>query len=360
MIVLCIDVGSSSVKYAFYRGTGPLDCTRLDAGEMPGSATDPASLVERLWQTMGAHKPGAIGHRIVLGGSHFFEPVPVNDGVLRDVEALVSLEPLHLRAEIDVVRAVAARAPGVPQVLCFDTAFHQRMPAVARQLPLPAAIDPGLRRFGFHGLSYEYVASQLGERGAGRTIVAHLGSGASLCAMRAGELVDTTMGFSVLGGLMMATRPGDLDPGVLLQLMSLGYDSAEKLSDLLYHRCGLSGVSGGSGDMRALRAASPGDVGARAAVDLFDYQLLKHTGSMIAVLGGLDTLVFTGGIGEHDAATRATLCRSLEYMELRLDDDANARNATTISTLDSAIEVLVIATDENLMIARHTLETLKR
>jgi acetate kinase len=225
--------------------------------------------------------------------------------------------------------------PSVPNVLCFDTAFHRRSPEIAHRLPLPSAIDPALQRYGFHGLSYEYVASQL-RADAGRTVIAHLGSGASLCALRDREPVDTTMGFTALGGLMMGTRPGDLDPGVILRLLGSDAFDLASLTDLLYHRCGLLGVSGSSADMRTLLAREQNDTAARDAIELFIYQLRKQLGAMIAVLGGLDTLVFTAGIGENQPSIRQRIVDGCTYL--------------------GAFRTLVIPTDENLMIARHTRE----
>jgi acetate kinase len=358
MIVLCLDAGSSSLKFGLYRAEGLNDALQcVTSGTLDGALGDSRGLLDRLLKQFDA-RPDAVGHRVVFGGPNRFDPTIADETVLRELEGVSALEPLHLRAELDLVYAARAALPGIPQVLCFDTAFFQPMPAIAKRFPLPP-IDPALRRYGFHGLSYEYVTSALGPALAGRAIVAHLGSGASLCALRNGTPVDTTMGFSALGGLMMATRPGDLDPGAVLQLLSLGYDDRAKLSDIFFRRSGLAGVSGTSGDIRTLIAAAPGDERARDAIELFDYQLLKLTGAMIAVLGGLDTLVFTGGIGEHQPPVRLNLCRSLEHVGIRIDEQANARNAATISSEQSAVTVRVFPTDENLAIARHTLALLQ-
>ncbi|MBV8490659.1 MAG: acetate/propionate family kinase [Candidatus Eremiobacteraeota bacterium] len=353
MIVLCLDGGSSSLKFAAYRAAGRNGLRCLTSGTLIG-APDPRAVLGRLLRQVD-EKPSAVGHRIVFGGPARTQPVVADDDVLRELEALCPIEPLHLRPEIDLVIAAREALPGTPQVLCFDTAFHESMPDVAKRLPLPG-LDPMLRRYGFHGLSYEYVSTVLGDTLGARAIVAHLGSGASLCALRDGAPVDTTMGFSALGGLMMATRPGDLDPGVLLRLMGEGYD-ATQLSDLLYERAGLAGVSGVSGDMRALLAAAHTDQRARTALELYDYQLLKHAGALVAVLGGLDTLVFTGGVGEHQPEVRANLCRSLRYTGVEIDDEANVRNADVLSTPESGVSVRVVPTDENLTIARHALAT---
>jgi acetate kinase len=287
------------------------------------------------------------------------EPLRADKVVLDDLESLVAIEPLHLRPELDLVYAAQRWLPGAVQVLCFDTAFHRRAPAIARRLPLPPDLDPLLERYGFHGLSYEYITTQIGSD-SGRTVVAHLGSGASLCALRDRAPVDTTMGFSALGGLMMGTRPGDLDPGVVLQLLrNDGYD-AERLGDLFYRRCGLLGVSGETADMKTLMERAPSDARAREAIELFVYQLRKHLGAMITTLDGLDTLVFTAGIGERAPEIRAAAADGLGFLGLRLDEERNRRNERVISQDDSRVIALVIPTDENLMIARHTLALIER
>ncbi len=329
---------------------------RVASGEAPPSA-DAGAALESVLVAAGAHgdaQAAAVGHRIVFGGPHYVEPVRAADAVLRDLESLVAIEPLHLRAELDLVYAAQRRLPAAAQVLCFDTAFHRRAPAISRQLPLPRDRDPLIERYGFHGLSYEYIATQLGAD-SGRAVVAHLGSGASLCALRDRSPIDTTMGFSALGGLMMGTRPGDLDPGIVLQLLGNDKYDRERLSDLFYHQSGLLGVSGETADMKTLIERSPADAPAREAIELFVYQLRKHVGSMIAVLGGLDTLVFTGGIGERAPSIRAAIAEKFAFVGLRLDDERNRRNDRVISHGDSLVTAMVIPTDENLMIARHTL-----
>jgi acetate kinase len=357
--ILCLDAGSSSLKFAAYRVTKENDeLTRFAAGEAPAVADSDEAFDHLLSQLAG--KPtsvAAVGHRIVFGGSRYVAPTYADDRALRDLESFVAIEPLHMRAELDLVYAARRRLPNAAQVLCFDTAFHRSEPAIARRLPLPNDLDPLIERYGFHGLSYEYVASQL-PPDSGRTVIAHLGSGASLCALQDRSPVDTTMGFSALGGLMMATRPGDLDPGVVVRLLADGYD-LERLTDLLYKRSGLLGVSGTSADMRELLVRSGSEAAAREAVDLFVYQLAKHLGAMIAVLGGLKTLVFTGGIGEHAAAIRTAACAPLAYLGLRLDDEANRRNDRIISDPAGDVSVLVVPTDENLMVARHTAALLR-
>lgn len=361
-IILCLDGGSSSLKYAAYRaGAGGARLERTISGESPPSA-DAEKALESVLAEVGPHgdaRPIAVGHRIVFGGPHYVEPVRADRAILRNLESLVAIEPLHLRAELDLVYAAQCRLPAATQALCFDTAFHRRAPAISRRLPLPHDLDPLIERYGFHGLSYEYIATQLGTD-SGRAVVAHLGSGASLCAMRDRAPVDTTMGFSALGGLMMGTRPGDLDPGVVLRLLGNDRYNFELLSDLFYHRSGLLGVSGETADMKTLIERSPADARAREAIELFVYQLRKHVGSMIAVLGGLDTLVFTGGIGEHAPEIRAAFVEGFDFLGLRLDDEKNRRNERVISRSDSRITAMVIPTDENLMIARHTLALIEK
>lgn len=358
MEILSLNGGSSSLKFTAYRtdsSNGELVCIET-ADDAAGS--DAATVLESVLARVRPRlegELGAVGHRIVFGGPAYGAPVRATGDVLRDLEALVVIEPLHLRKELDLVRAAQQRLPNVPQVLCFDTAFHRQSPPIAKQLPLPAGIDPLLQRYGFHGLSYEYIASTLGE-GSGPTVVAHLGSGASLCALENGKPIDTTMGFSALGGLMMGTRPGDLDPGVVLWLLDARAYDAGGLSDLFYRKSGLLGVSGTTADMQRLVSIADSDPRAAEAVALFVYQLLKHLGAMIAVLGGLKTLVFTAGIGERAASIRSAVCEGLEYLGVRLDEAANRRNDAVISRSDSRVAVRVIPTDENLMIARHTLQ----
>ena len=328
----------------------------MEAGSFEAS-DDAETALTSVLSRVGPHLEGefgAVGHRIVFGGPAYAAPVRAGDAVLRDLEAFVEIEPLHLRSELDLVRAALRKIPGIPHVLCFDTAFHRQSAAIAKRLPLPLDLDPLLQRYGFHGLSYEYIASELGND-CGPTVIAHLGSGASLCALEGGKPVDTTMGFSALGGLMMGTRSGDLDPGIVLRLLeSRGYD-AKRLSDLLYFKSGLLGVSGTTADMQSLISMAGADGRAAGAIELFVYQLCKHLGSMIAVLGGLKTLVFTAGIGEHAPSIRGAACQRLDYLGVCFDDAANQRNERVISRPESRVAVLVVPTDENLMIARHTL-----
>src|SRR5205814_5983928 len=300
-------------------------------------------------------RPAAVGHRLVHGGPDHAAPERVTPQLMASLRRLIAFAPLHLPSALQGIEAVAARFPGLPQVACFDTAFHRRMPEVAQRFPLPRALwDEGLRRYGFHGLSYEYIVETLGTAARGRTIIAHLGNGASMAAVRDGQPVDTTMGFTPTGGFMMGTRSGDLDPGILLHLLAHeGYD-VEALERLVDHEAGLLGVSGISADMKTLLAVRGHEPAAAAAVELFCHQLRKHVGALAAVLGGIDTLVFTGGIGEHAAPVRWEACSGLEHLGIHLDSERNARHDPVISADRSACTVRVVPTDEDLMIARHT------
>ena len=304
---------------------------------------------------LGLPRPDAAGHRVVHGGAASSEPRTVDTVLLQELRKLIPFAPLHMPSAIYAIEAVAARFPGIPQVLCFDTAFHRAMPEVAQRYPLPRHFwEEGVRRYGFHGLSFEYILTALGPEAQGRVVIAHLGNGASLAAVRNGRPMDTTMGFTPSGGLMMGTRTGDLDPGVLIHLMNeKGYDAGE-LDLLINTESGLLGVSGLSADMRTLTEQRQREPHAAEAVEMFCYSVRKQIGAMAAVLGGLDMLVFTGGIGEHSAAVRWETCAGLEYLGIVLDPCRNAENASTISAAESACVVRVIPTNEDLMIARHT------
>jgi acetate kinase len=333
------------------------------AGRPLGHAGALAFLLEWLASRGGGSRIVAAGHRVVHGGAEFTAPVRVTPEVVARLEALVPLAPLHQPANIQAITALAAQHPELPQVACFDTAFHHSQPAVAQAFALPRSIsDGGVRRYGFHGLSYEYVASVLPEHdpqaAAGRTVVLHLGNGASMCALLGGRSVATTMSFTALDGLPMGTRCGALDPGVLLYLLSARGFDAPALERLLYHESGLLGVSGVSSDMRVL-LASP-DPRAREAVALFCYRIGRELGSLAAALGGLDAVVFTAGIGEHAAPVRDAVCRGAAWLGVELDAAANACGGPQISTTGSRVTAWVIPTDEELMIARHTRALLGR
>ncbi|PXW17620.1 acetate/propionate family kinase [Paraburkholderia caballeronis] len=304
-----------------------------------------------------------VGHRIVHGGSRYTEPIEIDADVLAGIEALVPLAPLHQPHHVAAIRAVAAVAPHVPQIACFDTSFHHTQPAVAQAFALPRELTAkGVHRYGFHGLSYEFIAtafSELAPELAQRNVVvAHLGNGASLCAMQRGRSVATTMGFTALDGLPMGTRAGALDPGVLLYLLQQERMTADEIEHLLYERSGLLGVSGLSADMRTLLDSDA--PAARDAVDLFVYRAGRELGSLAAALGGLDALVFTAGIGEHADEIRRRIGAQARWLGVEIDDAANRRHGPRISTDGSRVSVWVIPTDENQMIARHTRRVLDR
>ena len=299
----------------------------------------------------------AVGHRIVHGGPDFDRPALIDDAVLARLTALESWAPLHQPHNLAGVRAARAAFPGAPQIACFDTAFHRGHAFAADAYALPRALyDEGVRRYGFHGLSYEYVSESLAriapDIAGGRVIVAHLGNGASMCGLKAGKSVASTMGFSTLDGLPMGTRPGQLDPGVMLYLMrAKGYD-AQALTELLYKQSGLKGLSGLSNDMRELEASQ--DARAREAIDCFVFRLRHEIGALAAALGGLDALVFCGGIGENSARIRAETARGMEWLGLAIDDERNRENATFISPAGSSVRALVVRTNEEIKIAEHT------
>ena len=325
-----------------------------------GHAIDHPAALKYVIGWLEAHLPDtkivAAGHRVVLGGTRFETPVLIDGGVLDYLDSLVEMEPSHQPFNIAGARAFAEAFPGLPQVACFDTSFHRTMPEVAQTYALPTDVrDAGVRHWGYHGISYDYISRQLPKFApqARRVIVAHLGGGASLCAMLDGRSVETTMGFAALSGLPMATRPGDLPPGALFYLLrSKRFDDAT-LEKMLYERSGLLGLSGISGDMRVLQESS--DPRAVAAIEHFVYAMTKYVGAYTAVLGGLDALIFTAGIGEHSAPLRAALCDKLASLGVRLDEPANTSGGPRISAADSGVSVWVIPTNEELMIAQHTL-----
>ena len=386
--LLVINAGSSSIKFAIYQQDASSTHLSVDAagqiegiGSQPGFSVkraDGAVLVERtlsvdeirdhtdainsilswLWAYLAEGTLLAVGHRVVHGGQHFSAPVLVDADVLAELETLVPLAPLHQPHNLKAIRALLESRPSLPQVACFDTAFHRTQPDVAQRFAIPRRFaDEGVRHYGFHGLSYEYIASVLPtlepKLADARIIVAHLGSGASLCALHKGRSIATTMGFSPLDGLVMGTRCGAIDPGVLLYLMDRHAMDARALEHLLYYQSGLLGVSGISSDMRTLLESY--DPRAQEAIEMFVYRAGREIGSLAAALGGLDALVFTGGIGEHSDLIRAQVCRQAAWLGLELDDVANAATATRISMLDSKISAWIVPTDENLMIAHHTL-----
>ena len=374
--ILTLNAGSSSLKFALFDGAQEMlrgqvsgIGTHLRAEAVAGGR--PANPPALHGVTQEAFLPGlldwlrgraeggigGIGHRVVHGGTRFTAPVRIDDEVLAALDALVPLAPLHQPHNLSAIRAAASALPGVPQAASFDTAFHATMPAVATWLGLPRALhEQGVRRYGFHGLSYEFIAGRLAalapDLAGRRVIVAHLGNGASLCAMRAGRSIGTTMGLTALDGLLMGTRPGSLDPGAVLHLLQARGMSSRAVEELLYYQSGLLGVSGISGDMRDL-SASP-DPRARQAVDLFVHAILGCAGGLIAQMGGLDGIVFTAGIGEHDAAVRAAVCTGLSWLGLDLETSANEGGGTArVSSMSSKVQAWVIPTDEEAVIARH-------
>jgi acetate kinase len=354
--ILTVNGGSSSVKFALFDTGDPLHRIHSGAVDRINSRVVAIDWLDNLERS--GHLDGvvAVGHRVVHGGPKHFDPQPVSPDLLADLRAAIPFAPAHLPDAIQLMETVAHRLPGVPQIACFDTAFHRDLPAVAQRLPIPRNYaDAGLRRYGFHGLSYAYLMEECERRAGleiaqGRVILAHLGSGASMAAVRAGKCIDTTMGLTPAGGLVMGTRTGDLDPGVLIHLARTEKLSIDQLEELVTRRSGLLGVSGTSSDMRHLLAAHATDPRAVEAVELFCYQIRKCVGSYAAALGGLDTLVFSGGIGEHAPEVRTRVCEGLQFLGIQLDPAANAGNAPIISV--GAVVVRVIPTDEEFMIAR--------
>ena len=384
--ILTLNGGSSSLKFSIYEIAPGLEekmlqgqferigtaQARLEVTKPDGSpaiqeavaSTDHSSAVAHLLAKLNALDPGAldaVGHRLVQGGPIHRAAEVVTPALLRDLKQLSALDPLHLPDELMILCTAQEHKPHIPHVACFDTAFHRDLPRVAQLLPLPREFtqDTALQRFGFHGLSYEYILGELarvagGETAEGRVIIAHLGSGASMAAVVDGRCVETTMGFSPAAGLVMASRPGDLDPGIWEYLLRTRKITPEGLQELVYRKCGLKGVSGSSGDIRDLLAAQDSDSHARDAIDLFCHQARKALGALVSVLDGVDTLIFTGGIGEHAALPRMRICAGLSHLGLQIDDQLNQQNQSIISTSGSTVTVRVMKTNEELVIARHT------
>jgi acetate kinase len=383
--IAVVNAGSSSLKFSLFlvrAGDLALDVR----GQLEGLHTAPRfaakessgrTVAERSWEEgarlghdaavehlrgylgerLAGHRLIGVGHRVVHGGLEYAEPVRVDARVLKALERLVPLAPLHQPHNLSPIATLCARAPDLPQVACFDTAFHRTNPEVAQRYALPEALHAaGVRRYGFHGLSYEYVASVLpgvdARAAAGKTIVLHLGNGASMCAMESGRSVTSTMGFTAVDGLAMGTRCGALDPGVLLYLMDERRLDARAIERLIYHESGLLGVSGISSDMRTLLGS--GDPRARLAIDVYLYRIRRELGSLAAALGGLDAVVFTAGVGENAPAIRERVCRDAAWLGIELDAAANAAGGPRISTPGSRVSAWVIPTNEERMIARHT------
>lgn len=384
--ILVINAGSSSIKFAGYAHSGTSELALLGKGQVEGLRTEARfvcegasgeRLAEHKWSGPVSHavaldyviqwieenatniKVTAAGHRVVFGGTTYTAPTLLSDQVTADLERLVPFFPLHLPHNLAAIRALVEQHPTLPQIACFDNTFHRTLLPEARWFALPRRMfEQGIRRYGFHGLSYESIATRLPEYvpAASRVVVAHLGSGASMCAIRDGKSIESTLGFSGLDGLPMGTRPGAIDLGVLLYFMqTLGMD-AKAIEKLLYTESGLLGVSGISNDMRALLASD--DPRAKEAIELFTYHIAKQLGALAAVLEGLDAIVFTAGIGERSPEIRKLVCQRARWLGVRLDEEANARGGLRISTPDSSVSAWVIPTDEEQMIAIHTQRTL--
>lgn len=374
-LVLALNSGSSSLKFALYdfagedvqrKGEGAIERIGQSVGRLwwqgdrrldrTAAFPDFSGALRALldcFQELGLQRLAAIGHRVVSGGPDLREHCAVDEQVLQILHASLRFAPLHLPPEIAVMEAVAQHWPETPQFACFDTTFHHTIPELAARYPLPRNLwQEGLRKYGFHGLSYEYILTQIPQQG--RSIIAHLGNGASLAAVRDGHCVDTSMGLTPTGGIVMGTRCGDLDPGVLLFLLEEKGYTAAQLERVLNHLSGLLGLSGLSGDMQVLLAARETDPHAAFAIDAFAYSVRKMIGGYLAVLGGADRLVFTGGIGEHAALLRELICAPLGALGFVLDDAANQTGQRRISRSESPVEILCIPTDEDRMIAEHS------
>ncbi len=387
--IAVLNAGSSSLKFALYDANDRLDpiargqierinaAPRLKVVDAEGVVLD-----ERQWQrgeldhraathevlaagrrVLGDRPVHAVGHRVVHGGMHFSAPMRVDAATLAALDELVPLAPLHQPHNLAPIRVIAEAVPHLPQVACFDTAFHRSQGMLAQSFALPREFtEGGIRRYGFHGLSYEFIVSRLNETvpalAARRLVIAHLGNGASLCAVHGGRSVASTMGFTAVDGLMMGTRCGALDPGVILYLMDQRGMTAEAIETLIYSQSGLLGVSGISSDMRTLRQSDRPE--AREAIELFVYRIVREIGSLAAGLGGLDGLVFTGGIGENDARTRAEVVAQCRWLGLEIDPARNTAGEQNVGAAGARGAVLVIATDEEHMIARHTLEVVRQ
>ncbi len=383
--IVVINAGSSSVKFSvFFRNTGTLDlrirgqiealfgAPRFVARDASGATVSEKSwpdgtklghdgALDHLFEFLRGRADGVkligVGHRVVHGGMEYTQPVRADAAVLAALDKFVPLAPLHQPHNLAAIRAVLHRSPDVPQVACFDTAFHRTNPEIAQMFALPYELhEAGVRRYGFHGLSYEYIASVLPQFDAkaarGRTVVLHLGNGASMCALAGGRSVASTMGFTAVDGLPMGTRTGNLDPGVVLYLMDERGMDARAVEKLLYQQSGLLGVSGIASDMRTLLASQ--EPRAKLSVDLFVYRIGRELGSLAAALGGLDAIVFTAGVGENSAEIRARVCQAAAWLGVELDTSANAAGGPRISAATSRVTALTIPTNEELMIARHT------
>jgi acetate kinase len=359
--VLALNCGSSSLKYAFFE-VDERHARALVRDEVEGIGDvvkDHAAAVNAALDGLARMRlpdPDAIGHRLVHGGRDYLKPQRIDDAVMDALRAVIPFAPLHLPDELATVEAARARFPECPQIACFDTAFHRTMSELAARFALPAHFfDEGVRRYGFHGLSYEYVVESVGAQALGRAVLAHLGSGASMCAVRDGRSVDTTMSLTPAAGLVMGTRPGDLDPGLVTYLLRSGYD-VDALERLVNHEGGLLALSGTTADMRRLVEARGRDPRAALAIDVFCWHARKAIGALAATLGGLDSLVFTGGIGERAPFVRSEIVRGLEHLGIRIDQGKNEANAPVITAPGGSVIVRIVATDEERRIAHHAAE----
>ncbi len=382
-VVLCLNCGSSSLKLAVFVREGS-DVRSVATASVVGVGTEEARAQAKaggqthekacpgsdqaealkagiaLLEAARAPRASVVGHRVVHGGRRYVAPTRVDGALVAELKKIAPLAPLHMAPAIAGIEAISLHHPNLPQVACFDTAFHSTLPDVARRLPLPEALDDdGIRRYGFHGLSYEYVVSVLRPSIPPRLVIAHLGSGASLVAVKGGRSVDTTMGLTPTGGVMMGTRSGDLDPGVLLYLLREKGFSVDALERLVEHHSGVEGVAG-TADMKALVARRRTDPRADLAVRMFAYSVKKAIGGFAAALGGLDMLVFAGGIGERSPDVRAEACEGLAALGIAIDSAKNAKNAGVISADGGACIVRVVETEENVVIARHALDVVGR
>ncbi len=374
--ILCVNSGSSSLKISLYRmgegetlvlsgaaeGIGKAgrfwlrcgDQTLTDSEEKFGDHNQALARFLKELRHQGDYSFSAAGHRIVHGGPRLIQPQRITPQVMAELRKVANFAPLHLPVQTALIEEVAHHYPELPQVACFDTAFHASMPELAQRFALPRPLwDEGIRRYGFHGLSYEYVVDTMGAALGKRAVIAHLGNGASMVALSNGQPLETSMGFTPTGGFMMGTRSGDLDPGIILFLLRGGH-TAEEIADMLDHQSGLKGVSGGSSDMKDLLARRKTDKFAALAVEMFCYQITKYIGAYAAILNGLDTLIFTGGIGERAAEVREDVARRLAFLGVELDPEANASHSQVISRSQSRCVVRIVPTNEDLMIARHT------
>ena len=388
--ILVVNAGSSSIKFQLFSASAGDQLQRRLKGQIEGIGVRPrlvakdvkgeilvdnawpvadvadvpaalSKVVEFLREEIGT-LPTAVGHRVVHGGPDYSEPILIDDAVLERLQAFAPLAPLHQPNNLGPIRTLRQRQPQLPQIACFDTAFHRGHPDVADRYALPEQFyQEGVRRYGFHGLSYEYIASQLPKLAPdiaqGHVVVAHLGSGASMCAMQAGKSMESTMGFTALDGLPMGARPGQLDAGIVLYLVAEKGMSAKEIERLFYHDSGLKGLSGISNDVRDLLASS--DPRAKRALDYFVYRIALFTGMLAAAMGGIDGFVFTAGIGENAPVIREAVAQRLTWLGLELDPEANAKGTGRISAKGSRVACYVIPTDEELMIARHTLRVLR-